>query len=134
MKITLQGKEQELVPMSWKMQKAVFQIISEGLAKWADVKDMAANIVRSAMTGEEKPLLKSITDILNELPEIATDAMALALGVDKAVLDEAAGIEFTRALTAVIEVNDLEEQWATLKKVSSLLLPAAKAKQGEEKK
>lgn len=116
--------ELEVQPMTWGTQKKVFKVITKGLAKLAESKQLLGKMVQGAIAGEDQISANALAEVVDSFPEILSEVLSIGLGVDAKVLDEAQGPEVLAALEKFIEVNDLEAQLIRAKKAFTLLAPA----------
>lgn len=120
----LGSEEIEVKPMTWGTQKKVFKVITKGLAKLAESKQLLGKMVQGAIAGEDQVSANALAEVVDSFPEILSEVLSIGLGVDAKVLDEAQGPEVLAALEEFIKVNDLEAQLSRAKKAFTLLAPA----------
>ena len=129
--VRLAGTDRDCAPMTWGLQKKVFAEVVRGLRKKAEAAGTIQALVFSALHTKDLPFDALVKAIL-ELPEIATEVLALGLGLPVEDLDAATGMEVLTAAETFLAENAVEAQWDLGKKVLSLVTP--KADRGEPKK
>ncbi len=106
---TIAGKRIEVCELTWKEYKALMKLVGSDLvAKRDQIKQMLKDD-------------KGVDSWLEELPEIITRALSLALRVQPEEIDKATATELLNIIPEVIKVNRLAENIQKAKNLRGLL-------------
>ena len=111
----------EFKPMTWGLQKKVFEDLVAGLAEAAKAKAILQQLTMSALKGEGELEFKVLLDVINSVPGLIDKILVRGLDVKPEQLDAATGMQVLSAIELFIKDNALEQQWVRSKKVWTLL-------------